>query len=53
MIINRVEKKDMTATDDVPVLNLPRLGIAPQHYEAVEKAVKALGQQGFEVRIEK
>lgn len=53
MIIDRVEKKDMTATDDVPVLNLPKLGIAPGHYEAIEKAVKALEQQGVQVRIEK
>lgn len=53
MIIDRVEKKDMTAMDDVPVLNLPSLDIAPEQYEAIEKAVKALRQQGFEVRIEK
>ena len=53
MIIDRVEKKDMNIADDFPVLNLPELGIAPEHYEAIEKAVKSLSEQGFEVRIEK
>ena len=53
MIIDRVEKKDMNIADDFPVLNLLELGIAPEHYEAIEKAVKSLSEQGFEVRIEK
>ena len=53
MIIDRVEKKDMNIADDFPVLNLPELGIAPEHYEAIEKAVKSLSEQGVEVRIEK
>ena len=50
MIIDRVEMKNL-ATDDTPVLNLPKLGIAPEQYEAVEKAVKELERQGFAVRI--
>lgn len=54
MIIDRVEKKEPEyCPDDFPVLNLPELGIAPEHYEAIEKAVKSLSEQGFEVRIEK
>ena len=53
MIIDRVERKDMNASDDLPVLNLPKLGITTEHYEAIEKAVKSLSEQGFEVRIEK
>ena len=46
MIIDRVEMKDMSNTDDIPVLDLSKLGIAPEHYEAVEKAVKELERQG-------
>ena len=51
MIIDRVEMKDMSNTDDIPVLDLSKLGIAPEHYEAVEKAVKELERQGFAVKI--
>lgn len=50
MIIDRVEVKDMAA-DDVPVLNLSKLGIAPEHYEAIEKAVKELERQGIAVHL--
>ena len=51
MIIDRVEMKDMSNTDDIPVFDLSKLGIAPEHYEAVEKAVKELERQGFAVKI--
>lgn len=51
MIIDRVEMKDMSDTDDIPVLNLEKLGITPQHYEAIEKAVKELERQGFAVKL--
>ncbi len=51
MIIDRVEMKDMSDTEDVPVLDMTKLGIAPEHYEAVEKAVKELERQGFAVRL--
>ena len=51
LIIDRVEMKDMSNTDDIPVLDLSKLGIAPEHYEAVEKAVKELERQGFAVKI--
>ncbi len=53
MIVGRVADKDMHLSADLPVLNLPKLGIAPQHYEAVEKAVKELERQGIAVIIEK
>ena len=42
-----------TAADSLPTLDLPRLGIAPEHYEAIEKAVKELSRQGLEVKIVK
>lgn len=51
MIIDRVEEKDMRTMDDVPVLDLPKLGIDPKHYEAIEKAVKDLERQGIAVKI--
>ena len=51
MIIDRVEMKDMSDTEDIPVLDMAKLGIAPEHYEAVEKAVKELERQGLAVRL--
>lgn len=53
MIINRVEDKEMHLSEEIPVLNLPKLGIASEHYAAIEQAVKDLSRQGFEVKIEK
>ena len=46
MIIDRVEMKDMAATDDIPVLDLSKLDIAPEHHAAIEKVVKELERQG-------
>ena len=43
----------MHLSEDLPILNLPKLGIAPEHYEAIEKAVKELERQGVAVRIER
>lgn len=51
MIIDRVEAKDMQSKEDMPVLNLPELGIAPEHYAAIKKAVHALNEQGIGVKI--
>ena len=53
MIINRMEDKDMHSTVNNPVLDLPKLGIAPEHYEAIEKAVKELSRQGIAIDIKK
>ena len=30
--------------DIVPTLDLPRLGISPEHYEAIDKVVKELSR---------
>ena len=38
---------------DLPTLDLPRLGIGTEHYEAIEKAVKELNKQGLEIVIKK
>ena len=53
MIINQVADKDMHNQMELPVLNLPKLGIAPEHYEAIEKAVKELSRQGIDIEIRK
>ena len=53
MMIDRVEAKDMIRATDIPVLNMTGLGIAPEHYEALEKAVKELERQGIAVRLER
>lgn len=51
MILNRVEDKDMHNTMELPVLDLPKLGIAPEHYEAIDKAVKELSRQGIAIEV--
>ena len=53
MIINQVADKDMHNQMTLPVLDLPKLGIAPEHFEAIEKAVKELSRQGIDVEIRK
>ncbi len=37
--------------DLVPTLDLPKLGITPDHYPAIETAVKELARQGLEVKV--
>lgn len=51
MIIGRVEDKEMHQTAELPVLNLGKLGITPEHYEAIDKAVKELARQGFAIDV--
>ncbi len=51
MIIDKVDQTDLTTEMDVPTLNLPKLGITTEHYEAIEKAVKALENQGIAINI--
>ena len=53
MIIDRVESKDMHQGEELPVLDLVKLGIAPEHYEAIEKAEKELERQGLGVKVVK
>lgn len=50
MIVSPLEAKDMEA-ERLPELNLPKLGIGKEHYEAIEKAVKELERQGIAVEI--
>ncbi|MEG2573755.1 MAG: sulfate adenylyltransferase subunit CysN, partial [Bacteroides sp.] len=51
MIINRVEAKDMLSTEDIPVLDLPKLGIGVEHYDALQTICKELSRQGIVVKL--
>lgn len=53
MIIDRVADKEMHLAEELPVLDLPKLGIAPEHYDAIDKAVKELARQGMEIKVTK
>lgn len=49
MIIDRVDSKDMQPEEALATLNLPALGIAPEHYEAIGKVCEELTRQGVPV----
>lgn len=52
MIVNAASEADLhTAAADIPTLDLPRLGIDPACYAAIETAVKDLARQGLEVKV--
>lgn len=54
MIVAPVEEADLHSGDlALPTLDLPALGIAPEHYEAVLTAVESLRKQGLEVKVVK
>lgn len=53
MIIGPVKESDLHTDDALPTLNLPKLGIAPEHYDAIDRAVKDLLRQGIEVKVVK
>ena len=50
MIIRPLEVDDVNKAD-VPTLDLKKLGIAPECYPAILKAVKELGRQGLEIKV--
>ncbi len=50
MIIRPLEMEDINQAD-LPTLDLPHLGIEPEHYDAIEKAVKELSRQGLEIKL--
>lgn len=52
MILNEVKESDLHATDALPTINLPKLGITEEHYDAIVCAVKELRKQGLEIKIE-
>ena len=51
MIIDRVDDNEMIAGQELPTLDLPKLGIKPENYDAIEIAVKELNRQGIEIKI--
>lgn len=53
MIISAVDEKELHNAEAIPTLDLPKLDIAPEHYEAIERAVNELDRQGIAVRIVK
>ena len=50
MILAPIDGKD-AESERLPELNLPKLGIGKEHYEAIEKAVKDLERQGLAIEI--
>ncbi len=50
MIQRPLEMDDINQAD-VPTLDLPKMNISPEHYEAIEAAVKELARQGLEVKV--
>lgn len=53
MILEKVESETEDAETNVITLNLPELGIEPEHYPAVERVCKEIGKQGIELRVVK
>lgn len=51
MICNPLEEDKINLGSDIPTLDLPKLGIMPEHYEAVETAIKDLNRQGIEIKV--
>lgn len=52
MIMRPLEMEDINQAD-VPTLDLPRLGISSEHYNAIDTAVKELARQGLEIKVVK
>lgn len=50
MIVGPADDKENDA-GCLPALDLPKLGIGREHYEAIEKAVKDLARQGLAVEV--
>ena len=51
MISAPLDQGDLCGGEDVPVLDFDRLGIAPEHREAVRVALRELARQGIDVRV--
>ena len=51
MIIAPVEERDLHVQDSLPTLDLPALGIGPEHYGAIDRAVSELARQGIAVKV--
>lgn len=51
MIIDKVEANLQLNDNGVITLNLPELGISPEHYDAVERVCKEIEKNGVELRV--
>lgn len=53
MIVGPVAETDLHTADALPTLDLPALGVTPEHYDAIDKAVSSLRKQGIEIKVKK
>ena len=51
MIIGEVAENDLLTQSALPTLDLKKLGISDEHYEAIDKAVAELSKQGIEIKV--
>lgn len=51
MILRPVSQEDLRESDALPVLDLNKLGIAPEHRPAIRTAVAELRRQGLEIIV--
>lgn len=51
MIIDKVEANHQVNDNGIITLNLPELGISPEHYDAVERVCKEIEKNGIELRV--
>lgn len=52
-MIEKPLNEEELLSEDLPTIDLKKLGIEPEHYEAIELAVKELSRQGIEIIIKK
>lgn len=52
-MIEKPINEEELLSEDLPTLDLKKLGIDPEHYEAIELAAKELSKQGIEIIIKK
>lgn len=50
MIIDKVEMKDMQEFE-IPEINLSKLGIGKEHFEAIKKVIVELDKQGISIKV--
>lgn len=50
MILRPLEENEANGIA-LPTLDLPALGIGEEHYDAIDRAVRALGRQGLEMKV--
>jgi sulfate adenylyltransferase subunit 1 len=51
MITGKIDMKDMHGEEALAVVDLKQMGIAQEHYEAIEKVGEELRRQGIEIKL--